>query len=37
MNEAYQPPSIVAVGDFTELTRAVRDGGVVDFVGGWWF
>jgi len=37
MGKAYQAPSIVAAGDFTELTQAVRDGGVVDFVGGWWF
>lgn len=35
--ETYQTPSIVAVGEFTELTQAVRDGNVVDFVGGWWF
>lgn len=37
MKQAYQAPSIVAAGDFAELTQAVRDGGVSDFVGGWWY
>jgi len=39
MNEditTYEPPALVEVGDFAELTRYTNTGRVVDFFGGWW-
>ena len=33
----YEAPSMIEVGDFTDLTRATCCGYWVDFFGGWWF
>ncbi|MFI1332149.1 lasso RiPP family leader peptide-containing protein [Streptomyces sp. NPDC020845] len=33
----YQTPMLIEIGDFTEVTRAVRDGYWIDFFGAWWF
>jgi hypothetical protein len=33
---AYEPPAMVEVGAFAELTRWTNTGRVVDFFGGWW-
>ncbi|SEG78833.1 hypothetical protein SAMN04489712_112130 [Thermomonospora echinospora] len=32
----YEPPALIELGDFTELTRITDKGGYVDLFGGWW-
>jgi hypothetical protein len=33
----YEPPALVEVGDFTDLTRITNNGGYIDSPWGGWF